>query len=168
MAFFAFLRIGEITVSKRDSFSSNLLQLVQVSRQGSQNGEVVSLVITFKNYKHNYNQNPFSIVLAKQLTACPVRSYLEYFLLRGPLSGPLFITQEGLPVLRSDFCKMLCTVVQLCNLDPKKYKGHSFKIGAATYAAEHGFSDPQIRQLGRWKSDAFKKYIRIASINSVS
>ena len=59
MAFFAFLRIGEITVSKRDSFSSNLLQLGQVSRKCRQNGEVVSLVITFKNYKHNYNQNLF-------------------------------------------------------------------------------------------------------------
>ena len=30
------------------------------------------------------------------------------------------------------------------------------------------FSDTQIRQLGRWKSDAFKKYIRIASMESVS
>ena len=168
MAFFTFLHIGKITVSKRNSFNSNLLQLGQVSMQCGQNGEVVSLVITFKNYKHNYNQNPFSIVLAKQLNACPVKSFLDYLLLCGPLSGPLFINQEGLPVLRSDFCKMLCSVVQLCNLDPKKYKGHSFRIGAATYAAEQGFSDTQIRQLGRWKSDAFKKYIRIASMESVS
>ena len=125
-------------------------------------------MITFKNYKHNYNQNPFSIVLAKQLNTCPVRSFLEYFLLHGPLSGPLFINQEGLPVLRSDFCKMLCSVVQLCNLDPKKYKGHSFRIGGTTYGAEQGFSDTQIRQVGRWKSDPFKKYIRIASMDSVS
>ena len=29
-------------------------------------------MIAFKNYKHNYNQNPFSIILAKQLNACPV------------------------------------------------------------------------------------------------
>ena len=128
MAFFTFLRIGEITVSKCDSFSSNLLQLGQVSTQCGQNGEVVSLVITFKNYKHNYNQNLFSIVLAKQLNACPARSFIDYLLLCGPLSGPLSINQEGLPVLRSDFCKMLCSIVQLCNLDPKKYKGHSFRI----------------------------------------
>ena len=90
MAFFAFLCIGEITVSKRD-----LLQLGQVSTQRGQNGEVVSLVITFKHYKHSYNQNPFSIVLGKQLNACPVKSFLDYLLLRGPLSGPLFINQEG-------------------------------------------------------------------------
>ena len=33
-------------------------------------------------------------------------------------------------------------------------------IGAATFAAECGFSDAQIRSMGRWKSDAFRKYIR--------
>jgi len=32
MAFLAFLRIGEITVSKRDSVNGNLLQLDQVSK----------------------------------------------------------------------------------------------------------------------------------------
>ena len=34
------------------------------------------------------------------------------------------------------------------------------KIGAASLAAEKGLSDAQIRHLGRWKSDAFKLYIR--------
>ena len=43
----------------------------------------------------------------------------------------------------------------------------SFRIGAATYAAEQGISDTKIRHMGRWKSDAFKKYIRISSMESV-
>ena len=42
MAFFAFLRIGEITVSKRDSVNGNLLQLDQVPKKHSGNGDVVS------------------------------------------------------------------------------------------------------------------------------
>ena len=53
MAFFAFLRIGEITVSKRDSVNGNLLQLDQVSKKHSGNGNVASLIITFTSYKHN-------------------------------------------------------------------------------------------------------------------
>ena len=56
---------------------------------------------------------------------------------------------------------MLGSVIRPCNLDPNRYKGHSFRIGAATYAAEQVVSDDKIRHLGRWKSDAFKKYIRI-------
>ena len=45
-------------------------------------------------------------------------------------------------------------------LDTSRYKGRSFRIGAASLAAGKGFSDAQIRTLGRWKSDAFKLYIR--------
>ena len=168
MAFFAFLRIGEITVSRRDSVSGNLLQLDQVSRQHSGKGNVVSLIITFTRYKHNYNQIPFSIVLTRQPKACPVQSFLDYVTVRGTEDGPLFINQDGSPVLRSEFSRTLSSVIQLCNLDPNRYKGHSFRIGAATYAAEQGLPDTKIRQLGRWKSDAFEKYIRITSLESVS
>ena len=168
MAFFVFLRIGEITVSKRDSVNGNLLQLDQVSKKHSGNGNVVSLIITFTSYKHNYNQNPFSIVLNRQPKACPVQSFLDYVSVRGIAHGPLFINHDGSPVLRSEFSKMLGSVIRLCNLDPNRYKGHSFRIGAATYAAEQGVSDNKIRHLGKWKSDAFKKYIRITSLESVS
>jgi hypothetical protein len=40
-------------------------------------------------------------------------------------------------------------------------KGHSFRIGAATAAAIQGASDEDIQRMGRWKSQAFKRYIRI-------
>jgi len=93
---------------------------------------------------------------------------LVHISIHGTVQGPLFINQKGLPVLRSDFCKMLCSVIQLCNLDPKRYKGQSFRIGTATHAAEQGFSDTKIKQLGRWKSHDFKTYIRITSLESVS
>jgi hypothetical protein len=53
-----------------------------------------------------------------------------------------------------------------CGLDTMKYEGHSFRIGAATFSAECGFSDTQIRAMGRWRSDAFLKYIRIPSLSS--
>ncbi|KAK6195007.1 hypothetical protein SNE40_000528 [Patella caerulea] len=41
---------------------------------------------------------------------------------------------------------------------------HSFRIGGASLAAHNGLSDSQIRQLGRWRSDAFRKYIRPSSL----
>ena len=53
-------------------------------------------------------------------------------------------------------------------MDPDRYKGHSFRIGAAFYAAEQGVSNDKIRHLSRWKSDAYKKHIRITSLESVS
>ena len=38
-----------------------------------------------------------------------------------------------------------------CDLDCSSYKSLSFRIGAASLAAENGLSDAQIRDLGRWK-----------------
>ena len=41
-------------------------------------------------------------------------------------------------------------------------KGH---IGAATTAAMRGLSDEEIQRMGRWKSQAFRKYIRITMLH---
>ena len=66
----------------------------------------------------------------------------------------------------SFFVEQLNRALRFCNLDPALYKLHSFRIGAATWAAAKGFSDTQIRQLGRWKSNAFLKYIRVPSLST--
>ena len=64
------------------------------------------------------------------------------------------------PVTVSQFNAVLHRCLIFCGLDTGRNKGHSFRIGAACYAADKGFSDAQIRALGRWKSDAFKFDIR--------
>lgn len=47
-------------------------------------------------------------------------------------------------------------MIKAIGLDPKQYKGHSFRIGAATQASKVGFSENAIQNMGRWKSDAVK------------
>ena len=61
-----------------------------VSKKLSGNGDVVSLIITFISYKHNYNQNPLSIVLNRHPKACPIQSFLHYVSVHGIVHGPLF------------------------------------------------------------------------------
>ena len=49
---------------------------------------------------------------------------------------------------------------QQIGLGGSKYLGHSFRNGAATTVVEKGISDATIQILSRWKSDAYKRYIR--------
>ncbi len=45
-------------------------------------------------------------------------------------------------------------------LDGSAYAGHSFRIGAATTAAQSGIADSTIQVLGQWKSAAFLRFIK--------
>ena len=65
-----------------------------------------------------------------------------------------------------NFVERLNAALTFCNLDTKLYKAHSFRIGAASWASAKGFSDSQIRLLGRWQSSAFLRYIRTPSLGT--
>ena len=105
-------------------------------------------------------------MIRRQSTFCPVDIFLQYLSLRGSKHGPLFVFVDGSPVTRAFFSDKLSMTIKYCVLDPSRYKGHSFRIGAASYAADSGMSHTEIRALGRWKSNAFLKYIRIPSLPS--
>ena len=156
-AFFAFLRIGEITCCPR---SPTVLQIDQVVKLLDTSGKIPGLKIMFANFKHSYNRPNVTLTLHRRTDICPVQSLLDYFACRGVSAGPLFRTRDGHAVSRKLFTDHLAILFRACGLDFNKYKGHSFRIGAATFAAECGYSDAQIRLMGRWKSDAFRKYIR--------
>ena len=166
LAFYAFLRIGEMTATC-NSNANPPLQLYQLTKLISPSGELMAFKLNFGDFKHSYNARPFSVVLSRQPNStCPVALLSQYFTLRGVRPGAIFLSEDGLPVSRSFFSNQLLRACHLCGLDPSRYKGHSFRIGAASYAADQGFSDTQIRILGRWKSNAFMRYIRVPSLRS--
>ena len=72
------------------------------------------------------------------------------------------------PISRSFFVTALKENLQFCDLDILLYKTHSFRIGAASWAAAKGIPDTQIRDSGRWKSNIFLRYIRTSTMGSPS
>ncbi|XP_077094312.1 uncharacterized protein LOC143746387 [Siphateles boraxobius] len=78
---------------------------------------------------------------------------------KSPLE-PLFLDESKKPVTRFWFQKHLKSVLQQSGIPAKNFSSHSFRIGAATSAAQKGLSQQQIQALGRWSSDAFQSYIR--------
>ena len=161
LAFNAFARIGEITVKKLEA---KVLQLSGISIT-SIDGRPDSVSVTFRHYKHNLTSSPYTITFGHGPTiASAVQSLADYVEARGRYEGPLFCQENKKPVSRLIFDRQLHRALSFCRLDSKIYKGHSFRIGAATFAAENNISDAQIRALGRWSSNAFRRYIRITSI----
>ena len=59
------------------------------------------------------------------------------------------------------FSQMLKKAVSFVGLDTKTFKSHSLRIGCATYLYMKGKSEDEIKLMGRWKSNAYKSYIRI-------
>ena len=116
--------------------------------------------ITIRHSKNLENGGINRVVLKRHSPLCPVEALHAFVTQRGSSDGPLFSLPSGIPFLRSRFDSYLQSCVSHAGLKGK-YKGHSFRIGAATEAAAKGKSDSLIRNLGRWRSDAFKSYVRL-------
>ena len=155
LAFHALLRIGEMTVQSHSQHNPNLLRIEHVHL-----GQA-SLTVTFLAYKHNTGR-PFSLLIhaTPGQPTCPLAHVRTYTAIRGLVPGPLFVDSRGQPVTRAHFNEQLKHALRFRNYPLDQFSSHSFRIGAATTAAAQGTPDNQIQQMGRWRSDAFKKYIR--------
>ena len=153
MGFFGLLRIGEMTIGQNK-------RVVIYKQQVEINDGYVKLKIS--HFKHNKSLKPVELILPAQVdkSICPVENLRKYLILRGNHSGPLFCFKDGTPVSRQFFTNQLKINISFCGLNPHLYQSHSLRIGGASYYAELGMSDSQIRLIGRWNSDAFKRYIR--------
>ena len=148
LAFYALLRPGEFTVSA-NTLLMNSLQLFQDH-----------LEITFFRFKHCEGP-PVTISIKKQPgPSCPVKLMKAYVALRGRKHGPIFCypTREGISY--QQFNTWYRSLLLLCNISGK-YNGHSFRIGAATLAASRGMTATMIQNMGRWRSTAYSRYIRV-------
>ena len=156
LAFHAFLRIGEMTVGSISVVNPNRIHVQQLAVSER------SMAVKFASYKHSKGQ-PFNLTIQAGMPGeCPVEVMRKYLAIRGTIAGPLFtMTSESpIPVTRAQFNTQLRLCLAFCRYPTTQFTSHSFRIGAATTAAAQGLTDAQIRQLGRWNSDAFKKYIR--------
>ena len=151
LSFHAFLRPGEIT----DSPNNIMAQQLSVSKG--------SICIKFYKFKHHVGSPVTIVVKPTGSVFCPVKVLLEYLYLRGNHPGPLFSFLDRAPVSYMYYHDVFLRAVRSAGI---KYhvSPHSCRIGAATHAAVLGTPAEEIRRMGRWNSDAFRKYIRVPSV----
>jgi len=102
-------------------------------------------------------------IAATQDEGCPVRAMrqLQASDTHRPHHTPLFCigkhTQQAFT--REHVVHRLQHIATTVGLGQGKWNRHSFRRGAATWAAQVGLADTEIQTLGRWRSDAYKVYI---------
>ena len=161
MGFFGFMRCGEFTVASQAAYDSNKhLSAADVAVDSHVNPTM--LAVTLKQSKTDQFGNGVTIYLClTKGSICPVTAILQYLAIRPPTEGPLFITEQGSPLTKQLFIRRIREALHQANIDSSHYKGHSFRIGAATTAAVCGLNEGPIKALGRWSSAAYQLYIRI-------
>ena len=118
--------------------------------------------VCIKQSKTDPFRRGISLYLGKTSSdLCPVMALLNYLVARGKKEGPLFMFSDGRHLTRQRLVEAVRQALVMAGLDASKYCGHSFRIGAATTAAERGMEDSIIKTLGRWRSLAYLEYVRI-------
>ena len=160
-AFFGFLRCGEFTTTHFDHRSHlSLSDLHCTGRRAT---------LFLKTSKTDRTHRGVSIRLfATDTNFCPIHTLRRYLQCRQAQfsdnfspSAPLFLMPSGRALTRSAMLRRLRQVLGALAENPLLYSGHSFRIGAASTAATVGVPTFLIQALGRWTSDAYRRYLRI-------
>ena len=159
--FFGFLRTGEFTTPTTGAYDPDVhLNFSDIALDSHSDPSLLRLRI--KQSKTDPFRQGVDIFLGRTGTSIrPVQAIVRYIAVRSQSPGPLFIRSDGSPLTRGFLVSQMQAVLRSIGLDESKYNGHSFRIGAAATAAQMGLQDSLIQTLGRWRSDAYKTYLKI-------
>ena len=159
LAFFGFLRVSEFMCSKKDVADTYAVGVGDISfeQEGS-----LKLKVVLRHSKTDQRSKASMLTIEGHDIGqlCPVKAMLQYIECRTPWEGMLFRHFGGEPLSPQHFTSKLREGLRVLGLPALNFSAHSFRIGAATSAAMMGMTDDQIKSMGRWRSNAFKLYIR--------
>ena len=160
LAFFGFLRCSEFTVPQQGSYDKTVhLSTSDVAVDCRSSPTTIRVHI--KQSKTDPFRQGVHIYLGKtDQNICPVAAIVPYLTIRGTAPGPLLIFENGRMVTRQLFKSAIDSVLSQLHLNKGNFNTHSFRIGAATSAINSGIPAVQVKMLGRWKSDAYQRYVR--------
>ena len=161
VCFFGFFRSGEITIPSAAAFDPTVhLSWGDVAVDDLDNPSVIRFFL--KRSKCDQFGTGVEVFVGKTgKPVCPVTAVLAYLSSRGDAPGPFFKDSHGKPLTKSVFIREVRSALTSMGLPANQFAGHSFRIGAATAAAQAGLEDSVIQALGRWSSAAFLLYIRM-------
>lgn len=158
LAFFGFLRVGELSLTKGTS-QNDIIAIHDVLISDWAPSKAIKLHLRHSK-TDQLNTGITMIIPSVNVSICPVANLQTFLLVRPSFKGPLFCHYGGQPLTRYQFSTVLQKSLRFLGIDSSRFRSHSFRIGAATTAAMAGHSPDVIQCAGRWKSQVYKSYIR--------
>jgi len=160
-AYFGLLHVSEFTSPTNHSSTANALQLADVALDSRTTPKTIRLALR-QSKTDQFRQGTHIYLGTTNHNVCPVQALVQYLANRGGTPGPFFILLNFKPLTRAMFSVALANVLTELKMDSHHFNTHSFRIGAATSAKRASISDCHLKVLGRWKSDAYLKYIQVS------
>ena len=155
LAYYASLRVGEYA---RAGHSQHTLRLEDVSFVKSEGDTCICLcLMSFKA-----SRRPAKLLVPPDPVSgcCPVKALKEYLRARPTQGRQLFVQLSGAPLTAANVNSRLRLCITTQGLPAREYSSHSFRAGRTTDLVEQGVPDAQIRESGRWRSEAYLQYVR--------
>ena len=175
LQYYGLMRIGEITDSPHSVKAINvhearpqnrlLLVLYTSKTHGKESAPQKIKILGRKTLEVSDSSNNYRYNISKQQFGkfCPVEWTRSYIQLRGPITNEndnFFVLSDNSPLKADLIRNLLRSILNQFDLDGNLYDTHSFRIGRATDLFKAGLSIEDIKNLGRWKSNAVYKYLK--------
>lgn len=157
LCFHGMFRVGELTISD-SKYVNHAVKLKDVKFV---NGGIEVFLKTSKTDQFGEGVTMFISSQPNHKQLCPVAALALYLPLHPQRQEQLFCHYDGTPLSKYQFSAVLKRALSYLGDTDVKITSHSFRIGMATQCAIDGFSDEEIKRLGRWKSGVYLRYIRI-------
>ena len=158
LAFYALLRVSEFASPTRSSFLSHRTlarQDIKIKKH--------TISLRIRASKTDQQRRGHTLLVGCTHTSpCPVELLTRYLQLRKHSSSqsPLFLFKDGSYLTQRTFSAALKQSLLAVGRNHHHYSPHSLRIGGATAAAKAGVEPTIIQELGRWRSQCYRRYTR--------
>ena len=162
LAFFGFLRVSELTCGKIYNPAIHLSRS-DISFSPSIDAPVAIFVKIKASKTDPFKKGVLLTIGSSGTTICAVSALKNYLLSTNYNGGPLFQYSDGRYLSRDLFTEEIRQLLGTGVYNANHYAGHGFRIDFATSAASANMPAWLIKDLGRWTSDFYERYIRTPS-----
>ena len=156
-------RVHELLCKKQSSFDPDFTLLGRDVKLVTQGGREVMQLRIKAPKEQKVGKDVIVDVYSTDSELCPVRAFKKWIKVKGMEDElPLFRFSSGIPLTGKKFNEVVRDRLkgEVENIE-KLFSSHSFRAGAASMMAAIGYSDDDIKAVGRWSSRAFMEYIKL-------